>query len=102
MKYGYPSKERLCYADSMIETFDVPLSVWFEYDHQTRSTNIIVVELDANQYTITKLAHRYTERSGRTLFHIFCVATETVTLKLRFNTTTLQWRCVERRIHGMD
>lgn len=86
----------------MIETFDVPVSVWSEYDHATRVTNIIVVQLDGTQHQIIKLAHRYTERVGRVLFHVFCVSTETITLKIRLNTNNLQWRCLERRIHGMD
>ena len=93
---------RFCYTVGMTETFDIPVTVWTEYDHAARRMNIHVVVCDGTQYDITKLAHHYTERQGRVLVHVFCAATETVTLKLRFNTETLQWRCVERRVYGMD
>lgn len=86
----------------MIEILDVPVSVWVEYDHETRCMTILNVMLDGRLHTIQKLGHRYTEREGRVLFHVFCVATPTLALKLRLNTTSMQWRCLERRIHGLD
>ena len=45
--------------------------------------------------TIEKIGLHYTFREGRVLYHIFSVATKTLSMKLRFDTETLNWRLME-------
>lgn len=46
-------------------------------------------------YKIEKIGLHHTYREGRTLFHVFSVATATVFMKLVFDTETLKWKLEE-------
>lgn len=46
-------------------------------------------------YKIEKVGLHHTCREGRTLFHVFSVATATVFMKLVFDTETLKWKLEE-------
>lgn len=46
-------------------------------------------------YQIKKIGLHHTYRKGRTLFHIFSVATKTVFFRLKLNTDNLSWRLEE-------
>ena len=46
-------------------------------------------------YKIDKIGLHYTFREGGILYHLFSVNTETLYMKLSFNTETLGWRLLE-------
>jgi hypothetical protein len=46
-------------------------------------------------YTITKIGLRHHFREGNTLYHVFSVVTDTLFLRLKFNTDDLTWRLEE-------
>jgi hypothetical protein len=46
-------------------------------------------------HQIDKVGLHYTFREGRILYHIFSVSTDTLAMKLKFDTETLRWRLEE-------
>ena len=46
-------------------------------------------------YKIDKIGLHYTFREGRALFHIFSVSTNTLAMKLKLDTETLNWKLEE-------
>jgi hypothetical protein len=46
-------------------------------------------------YTVTKIGLHHILREGRTLYHVFSVATNTLFLRLRLNADDLHWRLEE-------
>jgi hypothetical protein len=46
-------------------------------------------------HEIDKIGLHYTFREGRVLYHMFSVSTNTLAMKLRFDTETLDWRLME-------
>lgn len=46
-------------------------------------------------YKIKKVGLHHTYREGRTLYHIFSVATDSCFLRLKFNTESLLWKLEE-------
>lgn len=47
------------------------------------------------EYTVQKLGLHHVFREGKTLFHVFSVATETLFMRLVLNTDTLFWKLEE-------
>ena len=54
-----------------------------------------VVHWHGRRYSIRQIGLHYTERIGRTLFHVFSVSDGTTFFKLRFDTENLGWKLVE-------
>ncbi len=46
-------------------------------------------------YQVEKIGLHHTYREGRTLFHVFSVATNTLFMRLVLNSETLEWRLEE-------
>lgn len=46
-------------------------------------------------YKIEKVGLHHTYRQGKTLYHVFSVATKTLFLRLRLDTENLSWRLEE-------
>ena len=51
-------------------------------------------------HQIEKVGLHHTFREGRVLYHIFSVTTNTLAMKLRFDTETLGWRLMEISIEN--
>ena len=50
------------------------------------------VKWKSRVYQIKKIGLHHTYREGRILYHVFSVTTETLFLRLVFNTDNLRWR----------
>lgn len=79
----------------MIQKVNVPISVTSHYDHKTRKIVVVSVLWEGRDYPIVKLGLHHTYRSGRTLYHVFSVASETIFFRLVLNTDTLHWTLEE-------
>jgi hypothetical protein len=79
----------------MTQKVDVPVSVVFSFNSQTRHLAPTVVSWGSRDYAITKVGLHHTYREGRTLFHVFSVASTTIFFRLVLNTDNLFWRLTE-------
>ena len=68
-----------------------PVSVIFYFNHKTRSAKPYKVLLNDTPYLIKKIGLHYKTKVGNDLMHIFTVNTESLFLKLIFNTSNLSW-----------
>lgn len=53
------------------------------------------VLFEGREHLITKLGYHHVFRAGRTLFHVFSVASKTMFFRLVLNTETLSWTLEE-------
>ena len=79
----------------MIQKVSLPVSVTTQFDHKLRKTNIVSVMWEGRDYPIIKLGLHHTYRAGRTLCHVFSVASPTIFFRLVLNTDTLHWTLEE-------
>ena len=79
----------------MIEKISAPVTVGVVYDHKTRKVLPSYVIWEGKAHKINKVGLHHTFRQGRTLFHVFSVATPTLFLRLVLNTDNLSWRLEE-------
>lgn len=74
---------------------DEKISVLSYYNRDNGIVMPWKVKLNHQVYQITKLGFHHTVREGRTLFHIFSVATDTLFFRLKLDTETLHWTVEE-------
>lgn len=74
---------------------DVPVTVILGYDAKNSIVRPLIVKWDGREYKIIKVGFHHTFRQGRTLFHIFSVASSTAFFRLSLDTDTLFWRLTE-------
>lgn len=79
----------------MIEKISTPVSVSLTFDHRQRKVFPRFLVWDARLYPIEKVGLHHTYRQGRTLYHVFSVASKTLFFRLVLNTETLHWRLEE-------
>jgi hypothetical protein len=79
----------------MLQKLDTPISVVLVYNHKLRKTCPTMVVWEGRNYKIKKLGLHHTYYSGRTLFHVYSVASETIFFRLVLDTDTLNWRLTE-------
>lgn len=79
----------------MIEKLSLPVSVGITFDHTKRKVIPKWVLWEGKLYSIEKMGLHHTFRQGRTLFHVFSVASKTLFFRLVLNTDTLAWRLEE-------
>ncbi len=79
----------------MIEKISAPVTVGVVYDHKLRKAIPSYVVWEGKAHKITRVGLHHTFRDGRTLYHVFSVATPTLFLRLVLNTDTLNWRLEE-------
>lgn len=79
----------------MIEKLSLPVSVGITFDHTKRKIIPKWVLWEGKLYPIEKVGLHHTFREGRTLFHVFSVASKTLFFRLVLNTDTLAWRLEE-------
>jgi hypothetical protein len=79
----------------MIQQVKVPVSVISKFDHHHRKTYPTQVVWEGKNYLIKKIGLHHTYRQGRTLYHVFSVASATIFFKLVLNTETLSWTLEE-------
>ncbi len=79
----------------MITKVDVPVSVELVFQAPTRKVFPKTVVWNGRDYPITKLGYKHTFRQGRTLIHVFSVASNGAYFKLQLNSETLHWKLEE-------
>ncbi|OGM28963.1 hypothetical protein A2962_00840 [Candidatus Woesebacteria bacterium RIFCSPLOWO2_01_FULL_39_61] len=79
----------------MIEKISVPISVSMTFDSKKRKSVPKALVWDGRLYPILKVGLHHTFRQGRTLYHVFSVATKTLFFRLILDTENLHWRLEE-------
>lgn len=79
----------------MIQKLNLPVSVVLNYDHRKRIVVPTRVLFEGQPHEIIKIGFHHVYRNGRTLFHVFSVASETMFFRLVLNTDDLHWTLEE-------
>jgi hypothetical protein len=79
----------------MIQRMEAPITVLAVFDHRTRQVVIRRITFDGCEHTITRTGMHYTQKSGRTLEHVYCVVSKEGAFKIVLNTETLHWTLQE-------
>lgn len=79
----------------MIQRLKVPVSVDLIFDAQKRKIWPKEVIWNGRVYPIIKIGLHHTYRVGRTLYHVFSVASKTLFFRLILNTENLFWTLEE-------
>lgn len=79
----------------MIQKISVPVSVDLFFDHHLRRVLPRQLVWEGQPYLITKIGLHHTYREGRTLYHVFSVATKEMFFRLVLDSDTLFWRLEE-------
>jgi len=79
----------------MIQRFNTPVSVSFSFDSIKKKVVPKCIVWNNRLYPVTKLGLHHTFRTGRTLHHVFSVATPTLFFRLVLNTDNLHWTLEE-------
>jgi hypothetical protein len=79
----------------VIEKISVPVSVGLAFDHVRRRVFPEWLVWDGKPYPVNKVGLHHTYREGRTLYHVFSVASKTLFFRLVLNSETLHWRLEE-------
>ena len=79
----------------MIEKISSPVSVSLAYDHSKGKAYPKWVVWNGRLYAVLKVGLHHTFREGRTLFHVFSVATKSLFFRIVLNTESLHWKLEE-------
>lgn len=79
----------------MIQKISVPVSVSFTFDSDKRKVYPKWVSWNGRLYPVLKIGLHHTFRKGRSLYHVFSVATKTLFFRLVLDTETLHWNLEE-------
>ncbi len=79
----------------MLEKISTPVSVNLVFDSVKKTVLPKSLVWNGRLYKIVKLGLHHTYRSGRTLFHVFSVVSDTLFFRLVLNTENLHWRLEE-------
>jgi hypothetical protein len=79
----------------MIQKISEPVSVGLVFDCKNMLVCPRWVLWNGRRYPIVKLGLHHTFREGRTLFHVFSAAGETLFFRLVLNSETLHWKLEE-------
>ncbi|HLE48626.1 MAG TPA: hypothetical protein VI819_01140 [Patescibacteria group bacterium] len=79
----------------MLDKISLPVSVSLIFDSTKRSVYPKSLVWNGRKYPILKIGLHHTYRTGKVLFHVFSVASDTLFFRLVLNTETLHWRLEE-------
>ncbi len=79
----------------MIEKISVPVSVSFTFDGDRKTIKPRALVWNGRLYGVKKVGLHHKFRQGRTLFHVFSVASKNLFFRLVLNTENLHWRLEE-------
>jgi hypothetical protein len=79
----------------MIQKVSVPISVSFTFDHKKGKAVPKALVWEGRLYPVSRVGLHHTFRKGRTLYHVFSVASKTLFFRLVLNTENLHWRLEE-------
>jgi hypothetical protein len=83
------------YLKFMTQKVDTPVSVGVSFDHIKRKIIPRWIYWDSRLHAVSKIGLHHTYRAGRTLFHVFSVASKTLFFRLVLDTDTLNWNLEE-------
>jgi len=79
----------------MIQKISEPISVSFTFDSEKRAVKPRALVWNGRLYGVRKVGLHHTFRQGRTLYHVFSVASKSMFFRLVLNTENLYWRLEE-------
>lgn len=79
----------------MVQKINIPVSVNLAFDAQKRKIWPKEIIWNSRIYPIIKIGLHHTYRVGRTLYHVFSVASKTLFFRLVLNTENLFWTLEE-------
>jgi hypothetical protein len=79
----------------MIQKLSIPISVGVSFDHTKNKISPRWVLWEGRLHAIINIGLHHTFREGRTLYHVFSVASKTLFFRLVFNTENLHWKLEE-------
>jgi len=79
----------------MIQKISAPVSVELVYDHRKHTVFPRKILWDGRIFPALKIGLHHTYREGRELVHIFSVASDNLSFRLKLDTTTLFWTLEE-------
>ena len=72
-----------------------PISVSFTFDSDRKSVKPRALVWKGRLYGVKKVGLHHKFRQGRTLYHVFSVASKTLFFRLILNTENLHWKLEE-------
>ncbi|MFA6249931.1 MAG: hypothetical protein WC686_00315 [Candidatus Shapirobacteria bacterium] len=75
----------------MIQKISAPVSVVLTFSHRQRTVRPVKLVWDGHEHVITKIGFHHTYWQGRTLYHVFSVASPSMFFRLVLNTQNLFW-----------
>lgn len=79
----------------MIQKLSVPVSVDLSFDCKKRTVCPKEIIWEGETHPVVKIGLHHTYREGRTLYHVFSVASQTLFFRLVLNTDNLFWTLEE-------
>jgi len=79
----------------MLETISEPISVSFTFDSKKKSVKPRALVWGGKLHAVNKVGLHHKFKKGRTLFHVFSVASNTTFFRLILNTDNLHWKVEE-------
>jgi hypothetical protein len=79
----------------MIKKVSMPVSVSFTFDSENRSVKPKAMVWNRRLYAINKVGFHHKFRRGRTLYHVFSVASKNTFFRLVLDTENLHWKLEE-------
>lgn len=79
----------------MNQRLSLLVSVISIFDHKTRLVKPLRVLFEGRAYEIIKIGYHHTYRTGRVLYHVFSVASDTLFFRLNLDTESLFWTLEE-------
>lgn len=79
----------------MTQRVNAPVSVILAFDHKAHLVYPMKVYWEGRPYKVVKVGLHHTYRTGKTLFHVFSITTETLFFRLVLDTDNLSWKLEE-------
>jgi len=75
----------------MLQKLQTPTTVQCIYNHKTRIFAPHSLLWEGRQHKVTIFGYHHSYRQGKTMMHVFSVASPTLYFKILFNTDSLSW-----------
>ena len=80
---------------TMIQKIKAPITVLSIFNHKTGRMVPKLLRWDGKPYEIKKVGFHHSYRKGRTLYHVFSVASKELFFRIVLNTDSLNWELEE-------
>lgn len=79
----------------MIQKIGSPVSVGVSFDHTKKRISPRWIVWDGRLHSIKDIGLHHSYRAGRTLFHVFSVASKSLFFRIVLDTENLRWKLEE-------